>query len=227
MSTPITKMLKIFSCFLFFLLIHDVSISQEICQDSMISTEYQKDGEQYFDGFVNENLREGGNHQGCFWCGVWRWIFYSPLNSSGSHISLCQRALIRCALNLISLLSAELTWRRQTASSILTFILAMTLYPEVQRKAQAELESVVGMNKLPTFEHKNDLPYIWCILLETLRWQPTTPTGVPHLTTEEIRYDGFRIPSGTFLPFSRNLAAYSLMKELSFWRTSGKHRRLA
>ena len=64
MSTPITKMLKIFSCFLFFLLIHDVSMSQEICQDSMISTEYQKDGEQYFDGFVNENLREGGNITG-------------------------------------------------------------------------------------------------------------------------------------------------------------------
>lgn len=53
----------------------------------------------------------------------------------------------------------------------------MTMYPEVQKKAQEEIDRVVGHIRLPTFEDRVDLPYIDCIIKETLRWYPAVPLG--------------------------------------------------
>ena len=53
----------------------------------------------------------------------------------------------------------------------------MTLYPDVQKYAQAELDNVVGPTKLPDFEDRPNLPYIEAILSEALRWLPVTPLG--------------------------------------------------
>ncbi len=53
----------------------------------------------------------------------------------------------------------------------------MIQYPEVQRKAQAELDRVVGLNRLPNFADRPSLPYIEAIVKETLRWQLVTPLG--------------------------------------------------
>lgn len=83
-----------------------------------------------------------------------------------------------------------------TTSSIFSFILAMVLHPEVQRKAQEELDRVVGQSRLPTFEDRLSLPYITAISREVLRWFPVTPLALPHVTTEEDEYGGYRIPKG-------------------------------
>ena len=56
----------------------------------------------------------------------------------------------------------------------------MANYPEVQAKAQAELDTVVGSDRLPDFTHIGDLPYINAILSELLRWQPVIPLGLYH-----------------------------------------------
>ena len=53
----------------------------------------------------------------------------------------------------------------------------MALNPDVQRKAQLEVDSVVGPNRLPEFNHQQDLPYVQAILKETLRWEVVTPVG--------------------------------------------------
>lgn len=52
----------------------------------------------------------------------------------------------------------------------------MVLYPEVQKKAQAQLEEVCG-SRLPEMEDFDRLPYIRCIMKETLRWLPTAILG--------------------------------------------------
>ena len=52
------------------------------------------------------------------------------------------------------------------------FITAMATYPEVQKKAQQELDSVVGTHRLPSFGDRERLPYIEAILKELLRWHP-------------------------------------------------------
>lgn len=60
-----------------------------------------------------------------------------------------------------------------------TFILAMTQYPEVQRKAQAEIDRVVGNSRLPDYSDQDELPYVDAVLKEVLRWHPVTPLGMP------------------------------------------------
>ena len=63
-----------------------------------------------------------------------------------------------------------------TAAALYAFVEAMVLYPEVQKKAQAQLEEVCG-NRLPEMEDFDKLPYIRCIMKETLRWLPTAILG--------------------------------------------------
>ena len=72
--------------------------------------------------------------------------------------------------------------------------LAMSLYPEVQSKAQHELDSVVGRSRLPALADRPSLPYLNAIVKETLRWHTATPLGVPHLSVADDEYDGMFIP---------------------------------
>lgn len=58
-----------------------------------------------------------------------------------------------------------------------TFFLAMLHYPEVQAKAHAEIDSVIGTERLPSLIDKDRLPYVYSVLLECLRWEPSTPIG--------------------------------------------------
>ena len=48
----------------------------------------------------------------------------------------------------------------QTVSAVYSFFLAMTLHPEAQKKAQDELDRVVGPDRLPTFADRPNLPYV-------------------------------------------------------------------
>ena len=65
----------------------------------------------------------------------------------------------------------------QTVSTLLTFFLAMAKHPDVQEKAQAELDAVVGQDRLPEYADRASLPYIEAIISELLRWQPVLPLG--------------------------------------------------
>jgi len=53
----------------------------------------------------------------------------------------------------------------------------MQLYPEVQRKAQEELDRVIGKGRLPTIADRPNLPYIEAVIKELLRWNPVAPLG--------------------------------------------------
>ena len=56
-----------------------------------------------------------------------------------------------------------------TVSAISTFFLAMTMHPEVVKKAHEELDRVVGSERLPSFEDRVRLPYVDAICKEVLR----------------------------------------------------------
>ncbi|TFK83549.1 cytochrome P450 [Polyporus arcularius HHB13444] len=86
-----------------------------------------------------------------------------------------------------------------TYSTLQTFFVAMVLHPEVQKKAQAELDAVVGPNRLPDHSDQPDLPYINALIKEALRWAPALPFSIPHRSTEDMEYDGYFIPAGTIL----------------------------
>ncbi|KAJ3530716.1 hypothetical protein NM688_g7671 [Phlebia brevispora] len=86
-----------------------------------------------------------------------------------------------------------------SVSALGTFILAMLLHPNVQRKAQAELDRVVGQDRLPGYEDEANLPYITSILREVLRWRPVTPLAVPHRLSKDDEYLGYHLSAGTLV----------------------------
>ncbi|KIM82727.1 hypothetical protein PILCRDRAFT_88402 [Piloderma croceum F 1598] len=77
------------------------------------------------------------------------------------------------------------------------FTLAIAMYPDVQKTAQAEIDAVVGRDRLPDLDDIDSLPFINAIIKEILRWQPAVPFCVPHRSTQDEEYDGFFIPKGT------------------------------
>lgn len=86
-----------------------------------------------------------------------------------------------------------------TVSAISSFFLAVLLHPEVQRSAQAEIDHMVGMDRLPTYSDRTSLPYVEALYKEVLRWYPVAPFAVPHCLDWENddEYQGMLIPRGS------------------------------
>ena len=53
----------------------------------------------------------------------------------------------------------------------------MVLYPDAQKRAQEEIDSILGHGQLPHFGDADDLPYLKAVLYELLRWAPPAPLG--------------------------------------------------
>lgn len=83
-----------------------------------------------------------------------------------------------------------------TTASVANFLLAMIHYPEVMRKAQSEIDGVVGRDRLPSFKDRPHLPYIRALVRELLRWRPAGPMGIPRRVAQDDWYNGYFIPKG-------------------------------
>lgn len=99
---------------------------------------------------------------------------------------------------------------------LISSTVAAICFPEVLKRIQAELDSVVGRDRMPTFDDERSLPYLVafgkevnrCVLvlpdlipkvilaIECTRWRPVVPLGVPHATAKADVYDGYDIPKG-------------------------------
>lgn len=75
----------------------------------------------------------------------------------------------------------------------------MTLFPDVQRKAQEEIDLVLGPGQLPRVRDRPRLPYIDAVVKEILRWHPVAPMGIPHASSEDDTWEGYFIPKGSLL----------------------------
>ena len=73
----------------------------------------------------------------------------------------------------------------------------MALHPAAQARAQAELDAVIGPDRLPSLADRARLPYVEAVLKECLRWHPILPLALPHMSIAEDEYRGWRIPKGT------------------------------
>ncbi|KAG2064214.1 cytochrome P450, partial [Suillus decipiens] len=74
-----------------------------------------------------------------------------------------------------------------TVYTINSFFLAITLFPDVQKKAQAEIDDQCS------------LPYIEALAKEALRWHAVVPTGFTHCVSEDDIHDGYYIPKGSMV----------------------------
>lgn len=87
----------------------------------------------------------------------------------------------------------------QTYSTVLASFVALSLYPEAQKKAQAELDAVVGRERLPELHDRESLVYVKAIIMESLRWHNVTPLGIAHRTILDDEIQGYFVPAGTTL----------------------------
>ena len=97
----------------------------------------------------------------------------------------------------------------------------MLLFPEVQARVAAEMDEIVGHDRMPTLADLPNLPYLKAAWTESLRWRPPLPlceltfivyqilflmgltaglnVAIPHKSTTEDVYNGYRIPRGTII----------------------------
>lgn len=88
-----------------------------------------------------------------------------------------------------------------TDTSIFTMNWAVNLlvqYPEIQVKVAAEVDKVVGRDRLPSLTDRESLPYTTATLYEIMRYSSIVPLSVPHATSKDVEI-------GELLSFNVNL----------------------
>ncbi|ODM89325.1 Methyl farnesoate epoxidase [Orchesella cincta] len=102
----------------------------------------------------------------------------------------------------------------ETSSTTLSFaILYLCQNQEKQRKAQKELDLVVGSSHQISLSDKLSLPYIEAIVMETLRLSSIVPLGIPHQLIADTEFHGYLLPKGiTLMP---NL--YTIHHDKKIW----------
>lgn len=83
-----------------------------------------------------------------------------------------------------------------TANLLYWALLYMIGYPEIQKKIQAEMDRVVGRNRLPRFADKADMPYTTATLLELGRYVTLLPLGAPRSAADDVTLMGYKVPKG-------------------------------
>lgn len=87
----------------------------------------------------------------------------------------------------------------QTSAAFDFLFFVLVAFPDILKKAQEEIDRVVGSERLPDFTDEHKLPYISAIVKEILRWGAFVPTGIPHTNAADDVYKGYFIPKGSFI----------------------------
>jgi len=75
----------------------------------------------------------------------------------------------------------------------------MVFQPSAQSKAQKEIDTVVGHDRLPTLEDRDQLHYVEALIQETMRVYTAGPIGLPHVVSENDICQGYFIPKGSMV----------------------------
>jgi cytochrome P450 len=78
------------------------------------------------------------------------------------------------------------------------FFLFMALFPDAQAKAQAEIDAVIGRDRLPTLADQNQLPYVHALVSEVLRFCLISPVAPRVCRTDDV-YQGYLLPKGSIV----------------------------
>ncbi|XP_069602817.1 cytochrome P450 2C23-like isoform X3 [Ranitomeya imitator] len=84
-----------------------------------------------------------------------------------------------------------------TAITIYFSLLILIKYPEIQDKIHEEIDQVIGQERAPKADDRNNMPYTNALLHEMQRISDTFPVGLMRSTTRDVTFHGYHIPKGT------------------------------
>ncbi|CAH1235119.1 unnamed protein product [Diabrotica balteata] len=103
----------------------------------------------------------------------------------------------------------------ETTSNTLGFAMMTTvLYPDLQRKIQAEIDKEVGRNRWPTLNDRIRLKYTEAFLMELQRRVTIAPLGIAHRAVRDTDLYGYLIPKDTII--LTNL--FSVHMDENYWK---------
>ncbi|CAA2998870.1 cytochrome P450 81F3-like [Olea europaea subsp. europaea] len=106
-----------------------------------------------------------------------------------------------------------------TSSGTMEWALSLLLNnPQVLKKAQNEIDNHIGHERLMDESDIVDLPYLRCIVNETMRMYPVAPLLVPHESSDQSIIGGYHVPKGTILLVN----AWSIQNDPKIWKDPRK-----
>ncbi|KAG8752266.1 hypothetical protein FRC12_012051 [Ceratobasidium sp. 428] len=84
-----------------------------------------------------------------------------------------------------------------TVALIHSFLFNMSIRPDIAAKVQAEIDSQVGRDRLPTLNDRESMPYTEAVLQEVIRCNPVFAFGLEHCASEDLQVRGYKIKKGT------------------------------
>ncbi|KAL9237896.1 hypothetical protein vseg_012391 [Gypsophila vaccaria] len=92
--------------------------------------------------------------------------------------------------------------------------------PRVQKKAQEELDRVIGSERIMTEEDFTTLPYLQALAKESLRLHPPTPLMLPHKAKAHVKVGGYDIPKGAIVYVN----VWALGRDPNVWKDPNEFR---
>ncbi|XP_035390357.1 cytochrome P450 2M1-like [Electrophorus electricus] len=86
-----------------------------------------------------------------------------------------------------------------TSCTLRQGLLLMMKYPDVQARVQKEIDVVVGPDRWPSLDDRQNLPYTDAVIHEIQRSMDLTPTAVPHKMLHDTEFNNYLIPKGTII----------------------------
>ncbi|ESO84646.1 hypothetical protein LOTGIDRAFT_196500 [Lottia gigantea] len=100
-----------------------------------------------------------------------------------------------------------------TRQTLTWTIYLLVQHPEIQKKAQEEIDQVLDAGQQPSISDKERLPYTEAVLHESMRFMPVVPLGVPHSTLCDTTLGEYDIPKGTMVMVNH----YALHMDKDVW----------
>lgn len=86
-----------------------------------------------------------------------------------------------------------------TSISTLLLFFILVHRPDVMRKIQQEIDTVIGRERSPRITDKAHMHYTEAATLESFRYYTVLPLGVVHTTTRDVQFRDYFFPKHTLV----------------------------
>nr|XP_016509595.1 PREDICTED: cytochrome P450 81D11-like [Nicotiana tabacum] len=107
----------------------------------------------------------------------------------------------------------------ETSSTTIQWVIRLLVaHPDTLYKLRADIDNKVGNKRLLNESDLNKLPYLYCVVNETMRLYPPVPLLLPHFSTEDCIVGGYDVPKNTLLFVN----AWAIHRDPKVWEEPDK-----